>query len=258
MQGRRRLMAAVLALSALLGAAVLSGQGTTIIGGVGWVLDAVGIRFDRPVGIGTSPVAGYPLLIQGGAGTASQFKVDKAGSTTVGNLYSNGVIRLPGAGALFWMNRSIVRSPVDGQITLSNQAENDFSSLMFGGTTNAFPALKRNTANIEVRLADDSGKTGLIADNVRLDNTLLVGVNPASTGAIRLANNTGIYWRNAANNANIFGIYLNNNDQMTIGGTGTTGLFIQSGVTPATTGTRFLCISTTGQITSSATACSGT
>jgi len=112
-----------------------------------------------------------------------------------------------------------------------------------------------------VRLADDSDYGGIVAAVLAAPaagSYVTVGTNPATAGAIRLANNTGIYWRNAANNANIFGIYLNNNNQMTIGGTGTTGLFIQSGVTPATTGTRFLCISTTGQITSSATACSGT
>ena len=81
MQGRgRRLTGAVLALSALLGAAVLSGQGTTMVSGVGWVLDAAGVRFDRPVGIGTTPVAGYPLLIQAGAGTAVKVPV---GAVTV-------------------------------------------------------------------------------------------------------------------------------------------------------------------------------
>ncbi|MBP7568771.1 MAG: hypothetical protein KBA95_01810 [Acidobacteria bacterium] len=72
MQGRgRRLTGAVLALSALLGAAVLSGQGTTMVSGVGWVLDAAGVRFDRPVGIGTTPVAGVPLTIDGGTQTTA-------------------------------------------------------------------------------------------------------------------------------------------------------------------------------------------
>lgn len=46
--------------------------------------------------------------------------------------------------------------------------------------------------------------------------TLSVGTNPASTGALRLANNTAIYWRNAANGANTAFIKQNNIDGLEI------------------------------------------
>jgi hypothetical protein len=39
---------------------------------------------------------------------------------------------------------------------ISNYAVNDFNRLQFGGTTSSFPALKRNSAVLETKLADDS------------------------------------------------------------------------------------------------------
>jgi len=50
----------------------------------------------------------------------------------------------------------------DGVIRLLNSARTDFNRLQFGGHTNAFPALKRNGASLEARLADDSNPTTLI------------------------------------------------------------------------------------------------
>jgi len=43
-----------------------------------------------------------------------------------------------------------------GQLTLFNNAFDGFNRINFGGTTNLFPALKRNGAALEARLADDS------------------------------------------------------------------------------------------------------
>jgi hypothetical protein len=40
---------------------------------------------------------------------------------------------------------------------LSNDTLTDFGRLQFGGTTNAFPSIKRNGTAIDFRLADDSG-----------------------------------------------------------------------------------------------------
>ncbi len=51
----------------------------------------------------------------------------------------------------------------DGVHTLFNNARTDFGRLQFGGTTNAFPALKRNGSQLIVRLADDSGNASLQA-----------------------------------------------------------------------------------------------
>lgn len=46
--------------------------------------------------------------------------------------------------------------PADGVITVRDAANTSFGRLQFGGTTSSFPALKRSTTEIVVRLADDS------------------------------------------------------------------------------------------------------
>jgi hypothetical protein len=51
---------------------------------------------------------------------------------------------------------SVIKAPSDGIFTLYNSANSDFSRLQFGGTTSSFPAIKRSSAGIAIRLADDS------------------------------------------------------------------------------------------------------
>lgn len=65
------------------------------------------------------------------------------------------------AGTDCWAGRSCLSSPADGQILMTNNAGTDFARLQFGGTTSAFPALKRNGALLQIRLADDSGPATL-------------------------------------------------------------------------------------------------
>jgi hypothetical protein len=60
-------------------------------------------------------------------------------------------------------SRSQINSPADGQITFINNAGTDFSRLMFGGTTSAFPSLKRASTDIQARLADDSAFSAIRA-----------------------------------------------------------------------------------------------
>jgi hypothetical protein len=55
-------------------------------------------------------------------------------------------------------------SYASGQLTLFDNAFSGFGRINFGGTTNAFPAIKRNGVNLEARLADDTNFTGFTAD----------------------------------------------------------------------------------------------
>lgn len=59
--------------------------------------------------------------------------------------------------------RFVLRSPSDGIATLLNWAETGFTRLNFGGTSNSFPALKRNSTQLQCRLADDSNYTEFLA-----------------------------------------------------------------------------------------------
>jgi hypothetical protein len=56
-----------------------------------------------------------------------------------------------------------IGSSGDGLIQLRNNNNQDFNRLQFGGTTSSFPALKRSSATLQVRLADDSADAALSA-----------------------------------------------------------------------------------------------
>jgi len=51
----------------------------------------------------------------------------------------------------------------NGIFQLTNNEENDFSRIQFGGSTSSFPALKRSANGLVVRLADDSANAPLTA-----------------------------------------------------------------------------------------------
>jgi len=124
-------------------------------------------------------------------GGFSQFKVTNGGTVTA-NSYIYG--------SAFGVNSRFVlkAGPVDGTVVLTNTAETDFNRLQFGGTTSSFPALKRNGANLLVRLADDSAYTNITAlftppagTTTTAPITLTSGTNKAtaSEGSIEFSSN---------------------------------------------------------------------
>lgn len=91
---------------------------------------------------------------------------------------------LAGAGSnIGWTGRSLVFSPADGQVCLTLNAGSDFGRLQFGGTTSSFPALKRSSTAIHVRLADDSGYAPLLASNLQASGDV-AGVTGTFSGAV--------------------------------------------------------------------------
>jgi hypothetical protein len=92
-------------------------------------------------------------------GGVSAFRVSK-----FGELFLGGYFKAAQSSSIGWAGtRSQMYSPSDGVITLNNNASTDFGRLQLGGTTNLFPAIKRNGAAIDFRLADDSGFCGISA-----------------------------------------------------------------------------------------------
>ena len=55
----------------------------------------------------------------------------------------------------------VIKATSGGIMAIYDGTENNFDRLQFGGTTSLYPALKRSTTNLEVKLADDSAYTGL-------------------------------------------------------------------------------------------------
>lgn len=128
-----------------------------------------------------------------------------------GSMEASGDVRAGTNNVFYWNNSSVISAPSNGVIRLANSAQTDFGRLQFGGTTSSFPALERNGIRLDVRLADDSADGNIAAGTV-IANAAFVGPGTvASTGAIRLANNNAVYWRNAADSTE-HGWALNTSD----------------------------------------------
>lgn len=104
------------------------------------------------------------LLAFGGGGTSSfpalkrslaVLEVRLADDSAYAELRAKAVT-VDATGTFEWAASSTLKAPSDGIITLLNVAENNFGRLQFGGTTSSFPAIKRDGATLDFRLADDS------------------------------------------------------------------------------------------------------
>lgn len=75
-----------------------------------------------------------------------------------------------GSGAtasIYFSGKSQILSPSDGVLKFANNGNTDFNRLQFGGTTSSFPALKRSSATLQARLADDSSFASFAAASLR-------------------------------------------------------------------------------------------
>jgi len=98
----------------------------------------------------------YPALVMF-AGTTSSYPALKRSSTGIEvRLADDSAYTYTIASAYYLSNQGILGSSSDGVLKLLNNAGTDFGRLQFGGTTSSFPALKRSSAELHVRLADDS------------------------------------------------------------------------------------------------------
>ena len=86
--------------------------------------------------------------------------------TTLASLEStatNGIVLRGSLGAVLWNGYGVLKARADGVFSFTNDAGTDFGRLQLGGTTSSFPALKRSTTTLQVRLADDSDYGGFAA-----------------------------------------------------------------------------------------------
>lgn len=123
----------------------------------------------------TAVGSGAQLLMDLQVGSTSKFKVDNTGKATSSSDFQAG-----SSAAFLWNGRSQMRSAGNGVIALYNSGLSDFGQLQFGGTSNAFPSIKRSTTELQARLADDSAYTYVVAKLRGSDGT--AGAN--FTGAI--------------------------------------------------------------------------
>jgi hypothetical protein len=120
-------------------------------------------------GVGTTS-ATTALSVANSAGT-QLLQVRDDGTTIAQNFTGTGYFSLTSEQRLVIgtaPNRTLLRPTGDGILCILNAAEADFNRLQFGGTSSAYPSIKRNGTAIDFRLADDSGFTNISANNANL------------------------------------------------------------------------------------------
>ena len=103
---------------------------------------------------------------------------------TAADIFSGRHLAAAASGSIYWVGRSVIYSKADGNVLIQNQAETDFDRLQFGGTSASFPALKRSTTTLQVRLADDSGFAAIQSLYIRFGSGSPEGAVTAPVGAI--------------------------------------------------------------------------
>jgi hypothetical protein len=203
-----------------------SGTGTKHILAVNYTINNSGAQTGTATGIFLNATEtalngmGHNLLdLQRGG--VSQFSVDRVGSlTTTGRIVAinSSLSRFLsiGLGNNFQTNFS---STTDGVLLLTDGGGSSFNRIQLGGTTNAFPAIKRNSAAIDFRLADDSGFCGINSLSYAFGDAN-ISITQAALGCIlmtlspQFANNSGLRVRTNSNfntdaSANAFSVEAN-------------------------------------------------
>lgn len=135
-------------------------------------LSKLTVNIRKPADIG--------VLINAAPGqTGNLFEIDSPAGTQLFRIGSNGNIvmaqgsfsagsnMIAGTGnQVSWSNRSVMQSPADGVIEMTNNATTNFTGLKLGGTTSSFPYIKVNGANLNLRVADDSADCNLTLNQV--------------------------------------------------------------------------------------------
>ena len=119
-------------------------------------------------------------LIDAQVNSVSQFSVTSAGlgsfsGTSVSVTGANAYFVAANNGGFQVSGRSRLTTTTDGVWVLTNNAASGFTNLSFGGTSSSFPALKRSSTTLAVRLADDSADAPISASNGTLSGTLTYG-----------------------------------------------------------------------------------
>lgn len=109
----------------------------------------------------------FPAIKRNAAAINFRLGDDSADAAiTTGSIVASGSI-VTAAGATYQFNgSSAIAAPSDGVLKISNNAATDFTRLQFGGTTSSFPALKKNSTALNVRLADDSADAPITAAGI--------------------------------------------------------------------------------------------
>jgi hypothetical protein len=114
------------------------------------VLKTSGASFTNGIDFSSNTITGYAWQSPG-------FTV-----TGIGVVYIGQQLQMGSNIGIDWQGRSLLSSPADGKLLMTNQASTGFTGLQLGGTTSSFPGLFVNGSKLETKVADGSADTGLI------------------------------------------------------------------------------------------------
>lgn len=118
------------------------------------------------------------------------------------DLVAGGNIYVGTAGVLAFGNtRAIIKAGgADGIIQLLDSNQTSFNRIQFGGTTNAYPSLKRNGTVLQVRLADDSSSADFTAAQITANASTAMPAGGAVTAGVKMSTtaNFGVFFGSGA------------------------------------------------------------
>lgn len=103
-----------------------------------------------------------------------------------GTLNVSGSLQILATANMRFNGRGFFYAASDGKFVFTNDAVTDFGMLHFGGSTSSFPALKRSSAVLQSRLADDSAFAqiqGKLTTDANATTGLTAGALAATTNA---------------------------------------------------------------------------
>ena len=109
----------------------------------------IAIANSGAVSFNSVAISGFANLTQT-TGTAALQAITGTTIDATSNIFAGAATELG------WTGRATMKSSADGIIELFNDALSGFTRLNFGGTSTSFPSLKRSSATLQARLADDS------------------------------------------------------------------------------------------------------
>lgn len=147
-----------------------------------------------------SPTALTKLAVQVDGTTRLDYNISNANQWFIngtfqsgGSFFSGGDVRAAVTGSIYWNGRTNITAPADGNLLIGNLAQTDFGRMMFGGTTSSFPAIKRSSTTLQVRLADDSAFAS-VQGKITTDTAYTAG-DPTTTGYLVVYDSTGTAYK---------------------------------------------------------------
>jgi hypothetical protein len=134
-----------------------------------------------------------------GTGTARTLEFQVDGTTFLG-ASTGGTVRFGSQSVqsttlVGWLGNCYLRpiNAASGVLTLLNNALDGFDRLQFGGTTSSFPALKRSSTALQVRLADDSAFAAI--QGKLTTDTAYTATTVVPTGYVTIYDSTGTAYK---------------------------------------------------------------